>query len=133
MAQNILTFLLINSILYLDPTPDAFGFNDFQSFLFLNANFVILIVFFENTLFRNITILLMFFLSSTVITFNLLSGKVAEDDKRLIAVIGIYKAHFGFFILLILLFTFVAIAFVRMNRELMEAIEFNMAHKVHFE
>ena len=68
-----------------------------------------------------------------MITFNFISDVVTEEDSRWIAVIGIYKKHYGSFIVFVLLFTFVTIAFVRMNRELMGAIEFNMAQKLHFE
>ena len=68
-AQNIFTFLLVNSILYIKIAP-TFGFLELRSFAILIMNFVILIVFFENTLFINITSFLMFFLTSTVIIFN---------------------------------------------------------------
>ena len=133
MAQNIFTFILVNSILYLNTSPGTFSFTEFRSFIILVGNFIILIVFFENTLFINITSFLMLFLTTTVITFNILSDHIAEEDERLTAVFGMYKIHFGFFIVLIILLSFVAIAFVRMNRELMGAIEFNMVQKVHFE
>ena len=68
-----------------------------------------------------------------MITFNIMRDVVTDEDSRWIAVIGIYKKHYGAFIVFVLLFTFVTIAFVRMNRELMGAIEFNMVQKVHFE
>ena len=133
MAQNIFTFFLSNSILYLNTSPGTVSFTEIRSIIILVMNFIILIVFFENTLFINITSFLMFFLTSTVITFNIKSDSVANEDERLMSVIGVYKIYFGFFIMLTILLTFVTIAFVRMNRELMGAIEFNMVQKAHFE
>ena len=91
MAQNIFTFLLLNLIIYLDITPDTFGFVAARSILFLILNFIILIVFFENTLFRNIIALLFLGVTTTVFSFNILQDKVAEEDERLIAALAMYS------------------------------------------
>ena len=91
LAQNIFTFLLLNLIIYLDFTPGTFSFVAARSILFLILNFIILILFFENTLFRNMIALLFLGLTTTVFSFNILHDKVAEKDERLIAALAIFS------------------------------------------
>ena len=91
LAQNIFTFLLINHIMYLNPNFGTIGFLAARNALFLTINFMILIVFVENTLFRNIIALLMLILTTAVLSFNILHDKVAEKDERLIAALAIFS------------------------------------------
>ena len=77
--------------MYLDPNSGTIGFLAARNALFLTINFMILIVFVENTLFRNIIALLMLILTTAVLSFNILHDKVAEKDERLIAALAIFS------------------------------------------
>ena len=93
-------------------------------------NLVIFILFFKRTIQKNIFAVILIFMHIFSISYATLAFqrffKFSSTARET-------NVDFHVFIIMLITGSIPIIAFLRMNRELMKAIEFNMAHKVHFE